>query len=262
MTDGNETENLRHPATGPADSQTANTGEHHAQDTQEHVEVEQGADESVKGQLRQADYTRKMQALAEERRQIESIRQKAAMADLLLANPGLAQNRNGAQASASDQDDGEWTAEDAEAVESLEPKARRAVEAIIRKFKKDKIDREYQPIATRYIKAEDRRIKAEWESLCKEFPEAKEHQAEVVRFLQQNPSIDDLRTGLMAAVGDKIVAAREARSKRSDLLMRQNAQTVQGGTPASQTQPVAKPKFKRLADALAEATSRREGDRS
>lgn len=262
-----ETENLQQttPTADPATQDHGDQGGSAAPETIEGLDVSQ-IPESVRPAVidrlksMRRDYTTKTEAAAAQLREAESLRQKAALADLMLQNPDIAKNLNG---KSSDQDD----PEDDAAIENLDPRAKRAVNAMlerrIRKLRDQELPERFDPVIKRFTAFEQKEIKKEWDAVTREFPEAKGQEAKVLAFCQANPSISDYRTAVMASLGPEILEARSRASAKADLTMRQNAQTVRNGTPASQTQPKDKPRHSRLAEALeAHLAKTEQGSRS
>lgn len=269
MADENETNDLQ-PASGTAPA-APDTGISSDQGGAQGAEPVEGVDlsgvpEAVRAQVverlkaMRADHSRKTQEAADQLKEAAALRQKAALADLILQNPSLAQSlRNGGQSSSSDED-----AEEEAAIAALQPEAVKGVKALLKRWQKTELAPVYDPHIRRLSAIDRKMIKQEMESVHREFPEAKGQEAKIAAFCQANPSIDDYRTAVMGALGAEILEARSKvqSAKSADLAMRQNAQTLRNGTPAQQTQPKDKPRFSRLAEAMAALEASKNAGRS
>lgn len=224
-----------------------------------------GVPEAVRAQVvdrlkaMRADHSRKTQEASDRLKEAEALRQKAALADLILQNPALAKNLNGGGQPSSDEDD-----EDEAAIAALQPEAVKGVKALLKRWQKTELAPVYDPHIRRLSAIDRKMIKQEMDSVHREFPEAKGQEAKIAAFCQANPGIDDYRTAVMGALGAEILDARSKAqaAKSADLTMRQNAQTIRNGTPAPQTQPKDKPRFSRLAEAIAAYEESKKAGRS
>lgn len=255
-----EIENLQAGQVGSDDSPSGKHGDQSNGQSSESVEVEGLSLNEIPEHVRpmvierlkalRADHTRKTQEASERMREVDSIRQKAALADLMLQNPQINNLVNGKTSPNGPNGDHDDDAEDEKSIEQLTPEAKGAVEAMLRRFQKRNLAPIFDPVIERFQRFEQKEIAKEWGAVTKEFPEVESRKDKVMAFLTRNPTTADLREAVLASIGPEIIEARLKASQKADLTSRKDAQIQRNGTPGSQTQSVEKPKFKTLGEAL------------
>ena len=156
----------------------------------------------------QADYTRKMQALAEQRKELEKEKEKAAAFDRLMTDPQYRQALFGAAGALQGPGEPSESAAppfaDVNLDEVLDPDTKTAVQAaayqVIQEHLLPDLERYKNVIEDMYREAKV----SEWNSLVQKYPVAKNHLNEVSAFLQANPNVS-LEQALFAVAGRELV---------------------------------------------------------
>ena len=215
--------------------------------------------EAERGYLRQSDYTKKTQTLADERRAFEAekatLQQQASKWTMFEQDPnyrdaviGMVKGANGqpqaapAPAAEPEPDLSGYNQDDLNIMRQIA--AKEVMKAI-----KDQVSPVLDQGRTWIEQSQRKEASQDWSALKKEFAEAGDYENQIVAELKANPGLGSIRKAFFAVAGDTLLQKRMARLKEQDTQAKESASVPDNSVASSAVEPA---KGRTLADIVAE----------